>query len=506
MQLLIGLDVGTTALKVALFDGKGTLLAVSTQEYALLTPKVNYVEVDAEVYWQSLKKGLEEITAAYPVGSGDKIALAISAQGETLICIDKQGKTLGNAIVWMDNRAVDEAREMEERFGNETCYRVTGQVSFEPCWPAPKILWLKKNEPEIFANTDRFLLVEDYLIYRMTGHFYTEGSLVCSSVYWDIINKCYWKDMLDFIGIRESQLAEVAESGTVVDDMIPEVAREFGLNCPVTVCMGALDQAAGAIGAGNIKEGMFSETIGAALAICAPVSKPVFDPNRKMPLHYFALPDTYMIHTFTTGGMTLRWFRDKFCADEMAVQVAGGGDAYDLISSEVDQVAPGCDGLVMLPHLSGSLAPDINAKAKGVWFGFSLNHTKAHFARSIMESLGFILRRNLEALADMGITVKEVRSLGGGSKSKVWNQIKADINDISLVTVKSKEAACLGAAILAGTATGVFSSVEDAVNNMIQIKDRYEARPDDKELYDERYEMYCKLFRDLTECFDKTSM
>ena len=169
-------------------------------------------------------------------------------------------------------------------------------------------------------------------------------------------------------------------------------------------------------------------------------------------------------------------------------------------------MAPGCDGLVMLPHLSGSLAPDINAKAKGVWFGFSLNHTKAHFARSIMESLGFILRRNLEALADMGITVKEVRSLGGGSKSKVWNQIKADINDISLVTVKSKEAACLGAAILAGTATGVFSSVEDAVNNMIQIKDRYEARPDDKELYDERYEMYCKLFRDLTECFDKTSM
>lgn len=504
MQLLLGLDVGTTALKVALFDEKGTLLAVSTQEYTLSTPKVNYVEVNAEIYWQSLKRGLEEIRKAYPIHKGDKISLAISAQGETLICIDKHGKPLRNAIVWMDNRAVEEAKEMEAHFGNKTCYHVTGQVSFEPCWPAAKILWIKKNEPEIFAETDRFLLVEDYLIYRMTGYFYTEGSLVCSSVYWDIINKCYWKEMLNFIGIEESQLAEVTESGVMIDEMLPEVAKELELDCLVTVCTGALDQAAGAIGAGNIKEGMFSETIGAALAICVPVSQPIFDPNQKMPLHYFALPDTYMIHTFTTGGMTLRWFRDKFCPAEMAVEANGGGDSYDTISKEVSHVAPGCDGLVMLPHLSGSLAPDTNAKAKGVWFGFSLNHTKAHFARAIMESLGFILRRNLEALKDMGISVKEVRSLGGGSKSEVWNQIKADINDVTLVTVKSKEAACLGAAILAGSATGVFDSVEDAVNSMIQVKERYQSKPEEKEIYDENYEMYCKLFKDLEDCFDKT--
>lgn len=504
MKLLLGLDAGTTALKVALFDSAGSLLGVSTQEYALETPKVNYVEVEAEVYWQAFKNGLSEIQKEYEIHPEDEISLAISAQGETLICIDKDGNPLRKAIVWMDNRAVEEARAMEEKFGNELGYQVTGQVSFEPCWPAPKILWIKNNEPDIFAKTDRFLLLEDYLIYRMTGRFYTEGSLVCSSMYWDITKKCYWKEMLDFIGIREYQLAEVAESAMVVDDMFPEIREELGLPCRVTVTTGALDQVAGAIGAGNIKEGMFSETIGAALAICAPVSRPVFDPNRKMPLHYFALPDTYMIHTFTTGGMTLRWFRDKFCPDEMAVEAAGGADAYDLISREVEKINPGCDGLVMLPHLSGSLAPDVNAKAKGVWFGFSLNHTKAHFARAIMESLAFILRRNLSALKDMGITVKEVRSLGGGSKSRVWNQIKADANDITLVTVKSKEAACLGAAILAGTATGVFKSVEDAVNNMIQVKDEYYAQPEMKSVYDTNYEMYCKLFHDLTECFERT--
>lgn len=505
MQLLVGLDVGTTALKVALFDAHGTLLGVSTQEYSLETPQTNFVEVDAETYWQAFKNGLDEIRTKYEIKKEDEISLAISAQGETLICVDKNGKALRKAIVWMDNRAVDEAKAMTEKFGNDLGYKVTGQVSFEPCWPAPKILWIKNHEPEVFANTDRFLLVEDYLIYRMTGYLYTEGSLVCSSMYWDIIHKCYWKEMLDFIGIKETQLAEVAESATVVGEMLESAKADLGFPCKVTVTTGALDQVAGAIGAGNIKEGMFSETIGAALAICAPVSKPVFDPNQKMPLHYFALPDTYMIHTFTTGGMTLRWFRDKFCSSEMAVEGQGGGDAYDLISREVEKVAPGCEGLVMLPHLSGSLAPDVNANAKGVWFGFGLNHTKAHFARAIMESLAFILRRNLSALADMGITVKEVRSLGGGSKSRVWNQIKADANDITLVTVKSKEAACLGAAILAGTATGVFKSVEDAVNNMIQVKDEYHAQPDLKPVYDKNYKMYCKLFNDLTECFDENA-
>ena len=504
MQLLIGLDVGTTALKVALFNSSGALLGVSTQEYSLETPQVNYVEVDAEVYWNAFKNGLKEIHSKYQIKADDEISLAISSQGETLICIDKDGKVLRKAIVWMDNRAVDEAKAMKEKFGNELCYKITGQVSFEPCWPAPKILWIKNHEPEIFKKTDHFLLLEDYLIYRMTGHFVTEGSLVCSSEYWNIIKKCYWKEMLDFIGIQESQLAEVKESAIVVDEMSSEVRKELGIPCTVKVATGALDQAAGAIGAGNIKEGMFSETIGAALAICAPVSKPVFDPNQKMPLHYFALPDTYMIHTFTTGGMTLRWFRDKFCGEEMQVAANGGGDAYDLINEEVEKIAPGCEGLVMLPHLSGSLAPDVNAKAKGVWFGFTLNHKKAHFARAIMESLAFILRRNLSAMRDMGITVKEIRSLGGGSKSSVWNQIKADVNDITLVTVHSKEAACLGAAILAGTATGIFRSVEEAVGSMIQVKDIYYANADLKPVYDKNYQMYCKLFRDLSECFDQT--
>lgn len=504
MRLLIGLDIGTTALKAAVFDTAGRLLAVSTQEYSLITPQVNYVEESGEVYWKAFKDAVADLKKKYPISDEDEAALAISAQGETIFFLDKDGNLLRNAIVWMDNRAQEEAKFLKEKFGDEKCFQVTGQVSFEPCWPASKILWVKNHEPEVFEKTDKFLLIEDYFIYRMTGKFVTEGSLVCSSTYWDIINKVYWSEMLTAMGIREDQLAPVYESGEAVGQILPEAAKELGLPAKLTVCTGALDQAAGAIGAGNVREGMFSETIGAALAICAPVSHPVFDPNRRMPLHYFAAPDTYMIHTFTNGGMTLRWFRDKFCPVEMQAQELGVDDAYNMISKEAAKVPAGSDGLVMLPHLAGSNAPDVNAKAKGVWFGFTLQHTRAHFMRAVMESLGYIVKRNIDAMADMGIQVKEIRSLGGGSKSTVWNQIKSDICQIPLETVTSVEAASLGAAILAGKAVGIFDSLSDAVDSMVEVKKRTEPDSENRKVYERGYAMYRKLFEDLAGCFEES--
>ena len=328
--------------------------------------------------------------------------------------------------------------------------------------------------------------------------------MLCSTTYWDIIRKKYWPEMLDFLGINESQLPEIREAGEAVGPLRPEVAAELGLGTGTIVCTGALDQAAGAIGAGNIKEGGFSENIGAALAICAPVKKPVFDPNRRMPLHYFAMPDLYMIHSFTTGGMALRWFRDAFCHEEMGIARLLDEDAYNLLSREASLVPAGSDGLVMLPHLAGSLAPDVNARAKGVYFGLTLKHGKPHFIRAVMESIGYIVRRNLDALAAMGIEVQEIRSLGGGSKSDVWNQIKADITGKKLITVQSREAACLGAAILAGKATGLFVSVEEAVARIVRDQKTYLPDPDLRPVYQKGYTVYKKLFASLAGLFAET--
>ena len=223
------------------------------------------------------------------------------------------------------------------------------------------------------------LLLEDYVIYQLTGKYVSEGSLLTSTEYWDIRTKKYWPEMLAYLGIDEEYLPEIRESGELVGTILPEMAEALGISPDAKICTGCLDQAAGAIGVGNVKPGIFSENIGAALAICVPTSKLTYDKNRQMPVHYFAIPDTYMMHTFTTGGMCLRWFRDGFCKEEIQMQEVSGLDSYYLMDLEADRIPAGSDGLIALPHLQGSMAPDVNLNAKAVFYGATLKHTKAHF-------------------------------------------------------------------------------------------------------------------------------
>ncbi len=504
METVLAVDLGTTAVKVALIDERGSVLGKAAREYKLSSPTALAVELDAEHYWSAFKSSLHDALAQSGADPTRIRALGISAQGETLICADVEGKALRPAIVWLDNRAQDEAQQLSREFGDEAAYRITGQVSFVPTWPAAKILWLRRNEPDTFRRVGRFLLIEDWFIQRLTGLAVCEGSLVTSTTYWNLTTRQWWPEMLAFLGITEAQLPELRESGEPVSTIVPSVARELGLDPATIVCTGALDQAAGAIGVGNIRPGVFSENTGAALAVCATVSQPTFDPSRQMPCHYHGAPGLYMEHTFTTGGMVLRWYRDTFCQAEMESARHTGRDAYDLISDLAAQVEPGSEGLLMLPHLQGAMAPESNPKAKGVFFGFTLRHTKAHFARSIMEAIACLVRRNIEVVEGLGIPVEEVRVLGGGARSQIWNQIKCDLIGRPVVTTENEEAACLGAAILAGRAVGIFGSLEDAVDRMVVLKERLDPDPDRHARYEATYRAYCGLYDDLRPTFERT--
>jgi D-xylulose kinase len=501
VEYILSLDLGTTAIKVALFDTGGRLVGKSTQEYTLLTPSALSVELDVETYWQAFKNGVAEVLAATNVTPRSIRALGISAQGETLVLVDAEGRPLRNAIVWMDNRAQDEAESLTREFPREVSYRVTGQVSIVPTWPAAKVLWVRENEPEIFAATSKFLLIEDYFIYRLTGFYAAEGSLLTSTVYWDFNTRKWWKEMLRYLQIEESRLPDIHESGERIGTILPQVARELSLSSETEVCTGALDQAAGAIGVGNIESGVFSENTGAALAVCATVDHVVLDPTGRMPCHYHAIPGMYMEHTFTTGGMVLKWFRDKFCQAEAEIGREIGMDPYDVLGRAVEQVGPGADGLVMLPHLQGAMAPDDNPKAKGVFYGLTLRHSKAHFARAIMEAIGFILRRNIDVIEDLGISVQEIRVLGGGARSAIWSQIKADITGKTVVTMENEQAACLGAAIVAGVGVGLFDSLESACARMVRVRGRFEPDPKNAEIYKDGYRKYTRLYDSLLDVF-----
>lgn len=469
MKYLLGIDLGTTAIKVAIFDENGKKVGDSTQEYTLITPTPLIVEQRPEVYWDAFKAGLAESLTRSGIAPKDIAALSVSAQGETLLPVDAQGTPLRNAIVWMDNRAQEEAELLREQFPDKLLHRITGQVSMVATWPAAKLLWLKHHEPQIFDAADKFLLIEDWFFHRLSGGFYGEGSLWCSSAMWDLNTKQYWPEMLAYLGIGEARLPQIVEPGTLLGTLLPETATELGLRPETKVVMGALDQACGAIGVGNVRPGIFSESTGAALAVCAVSDTPVFDPNGEMPCFYFGIPNKYMVHTFSSGGIVFKWLRDTLCAEECSVASRCGKDGYLLMDMQAEKIPAGSDGLVILPHFQGAGAPDTDQKAKGVIYGLALNHTKGHIIRAFMESIAMAMCRMLDATTAAGAHFTEIRSLSGGAKSPIWCQIKADAAGLPVRTMKNTaDAACLGAAVLAGVAIGLWPSVEVALDGIAQ--------------------------------------
>jgi xylulokinase len=500
MAYLLGLDAGTTSFKAVLFSEEGREIASASSEYTLLTPEANIVELEAERYWEECKLVLEEICRK--AGTRDIKALAISSQGETLIPVGEDGKPLRRAIVWLDNRSEAEAEILRGEFGRRNVFEITGQPDLVPTWPATKILWMKRNEPHIFDKVHKYLLVEDYLIYRLTGKFIAECSLLSSSLLFDIGRKAWWEEMLEFLGISEELLPEIRESGEVVGEVRGDVSREIGLPDRVLVVTGALDQAASTIGAGNIKPGIVTESTGAALAICATIDEPLFDPENRIPCHYHAVRDKYYLLPWCqTAGMALKWFRDEFCQYEREKASEEGMEAYKLMDDEASSVPPGSEGVLMLPHLMGAACPEFNPNARGCYFGFSLSTTKAHFIRALLEAVAFMLRRNLEILEELGVEVHEIRAIGGGARSELWNEIKADVAGKPLLTLNLTETACLGAAILAGVGIGIFPSLEAACERMVRVKRRF--LPDEKNrlIYQRGYEGYVKLYEAVKHLF-----
>jgi xylulokinase len=498
----LGIDAGTTSLKAALFDLEGHLLAIDRQEYQLVTPAPAIVELDAEVYWQACCRAVRNVVRQSDTDSKEIAALCISSQGETLIPVDKEGAPLRKAIVWLDNRAVEEAASINGQFGAEKVYHVTGQPEVAPTWPACKVLWIKRNEPEVFARTAKFLLVEDYLLHRLTGQFVTEYCIQTSSLLVDIQNKAWWEPMFDFIGISPDRLGQLMEPGEVVGPLSKLGAEAVGLSTRTVAVSGAMDQMMGAVGAGNIAPGVVTETTGGALAIVVTLDKPLFDPQRHVPCYYHARRDCYCLMPWgQTAGMALKWFRDQFYHLEAQAAHASGLDPYDLMTRAAGQVPAGSDGLVVLPHLEGASCPEFNPAARAVFYGATLRHTKAHFARAIMESVAYMLKKNLDLVEQLGVTVEEVRSMGGGARSDLWLQIKADVLQKPIATVEVEETACLGAALTAAVATGFFASLEAGVSRMVRLRETVEPTQDQREVYRQGYARYLELYDRLAPMF-----
>lgn len=476
---LLALDAGTTSVKTVLFDTTGHTIAVRVCEYNLERPNPDIVEANPEHYWKAACEGISGVLQEAGILPEEVAAAGVTSQGETLIVLDDKGRPLRNAVVWLDNRAKAEAEQIAARFTRDEVYRVTGQQDIVPTWTAAKILWLRRHEPEVFSKAAHFLLVEDYLIYRLTGQFVTDHALNPSTLYYDLIRGCWWPEMLDFLGIREDQLPELRNSGEVAGQ-----ARNGGLAPNTVITVAPIDQVAAATGAGNIAPGMLTETTGSALAICATVAHPVYDEKKQISLYRHALPGTYVMMPWTpTAGMALRWFRDEL----------GGGLDYPALAALAEKVQPGCEGLLLLPHLSGAFCPDANPEARGVFYGVSLAHTRGHFVRAIFEAVAFLLRHNLEALQRSGLSCGKVLSLGGGARNPLWLQIKADVLYRTMIVPDCEESTCLGAAILAAVGAGIYPTLAEAAGQMVRSRMSFAPDREAAYNYDKVYKKYLQI-------------
>ncbi len=484
MSAYLTFDIGTTALKTALIGDDGRLLALAEVEYTPAVPRPNWMEEAPETYWDAAVTGARKVLAEAQLPREAVRAIGLSSQGESFLAMDAAGHPLTPVIVWLDGRARDVAERWQGQWLTREHFRaITGYPWIPHELTAFKIGWLAEHQPQAHRDAE-FLCLPDYLIYRLTGEIATDFNIAQMGGLLDVDAGEWSPEILEAAGINESQLPPIHPPGTAVGELNASAAEALGLPAGVPVCTGCNDQLAGAIGAGNVRDGVVSETTGTALAVVAATPERVRDADFFAGRH--AAPGLwYAMPYAAVSAIVLTWFRD-LC----------GAGSFDELLAGVKEVPPGSDGLTVLPHFSGT--PD-TPDARGAILGLTLGHGRSEIARAIMESCACLLRELLEPLVRRGLTVDRVRSLGGAARSDLWLQIKADMLQTPVERPACTEAASLGAALLAATGTGQFASLAEAAHAWYAPARSFEPSPVLAAVYDDifsRYLDYCSRLYD----------
>lgn len=493
MEYILTLDVGTTSVKCAVFDENLHQICVRTAEYRLLTPQADVIEVEPETYLQRARDCVRSMSrAAVPT---DQIRYIVATtQGETLIPIDKEGNTLTNAIVWLDKRAEKEGAQLAQLYPQDLFYRVTGLPGVDGYTPISKLKHLIDKFENTGQQVEKFLLLEDYLIWKLTGHIVTEKSLISSTGYFDILNECLWEDVLHSAGAKMEQIPEILECGVTVGNVLPEMAAFLGVDPEAIVITGAMDQVCGAISCGNIRDGVLHETTGTAMVLGASSTKPNFDNSFYISIYRHVLPGLYLlIPICRTAAIIQKWFSDQFCREERSIAALRGISVYDYLS-DLAQQAKAEDTPILLPYFNGSLAPHSIDNARGAFWNIGLDTTKSHFIRAIPEGIAFMLKENIEMLTKTGMDIRFLYSLGGPSKNPFWCQLKADITGKTVILAPVLESTSFGAACLAAVAAGFVSDLTEAAQRYKNYVE-YSPNAETMKTYSAKYEQYQKLMR-----------
>ena len=495
-MFVAALDLGTTGCRTYIFDLAGSIISSDYQEWESFYPQPSYVEQDANLWWESIKKTTEGAIKKSGIDKSEIVSLSVTNQRETIVPIDREGNTLHNALVWQDRRTTDQVDFIKSKIGIDKIYRTTG-LTIDPYFSATKILWFKDEKPEIYQKTHKFLLVSDYIIYKLTGKFYTDHSNASRTMLFDINRFKYSEDIASELEIDLDKMPEAIESGVEIGEINTE---EILFDKKTLVVSGAGDQQSAALGVGVVSPGKVKLTTGTGSFMLAYLEKPNFDPNKRVLCSCHAIPGVWVQEAsiFTTGAF-LRWFRDELGNEESRIAEEQNQDPYVILTEEAEKSPIGANMLLAIPHLVGAGAPHWNPYARGLIYGLSLGHKRRDIVRSILEGVAFEVKKNVEVFSELGITPKELKLTGGGSRSDFWNQIFSDVLGITCVRNVIEEATSLGAAILAATGAGLFSDVVSAAENICKVDKKWIPDINRQNIYSKIYSLSNELYSILNE-------
>jgi xylulokinase len=496
---LLGADLGSGAVKLTLLTTTGRVIATTRKEYPTYYPEVAWSEQAPEDWYQTFKDTFQDIITKSGIHSGDILALALDAATHTAVLLDEHCKPLRNAILWTDQRSRKQAEFLKKEY-DAKIFSITYHHP-DPMWTLPQILWVRDNEPEVWKRTKRILFAKDYLRYRLTGEYVTDWIEAVGSMFFDVGARKWSKELCDVMGFPVENLPPVVSPTDVVGEISRQAALETGLTEGTVVVAGASDTSLEVFAAGAVRSGQATVKLATAGRICVVTDKAY--PHPFLVNYYHVIPGKWYPGTGTRScASSFRWFRDTFADSERLQAEKTGIDCYKLLDEAAAKISVGADKLFYHPYLLGENTPYFDPCLRGSFTGCSMNHTKAHFIRALLEGVAFSLRDCLTVIQSLNIEMKEVRIIGGGAQSPLWRQIVADV--LGLEVSKSViDDSSFGAAMLAGVAVGVFSGFEKAVEQCVELQEIVKPNFDNHQRYEKLFAIYKDIHNGLAPVYRK---
>jgi xylulokinase len=502
---VIGCDVGSQGTKAALYAADGTLVASAYEAYDVAFPHPTWAEQDPRAWTAALHTTIARLVKQVPEGPSAIKGLSFGSQLDGMVVCDRNGLPLRPAMIWMDRRAEAQAAALAARMPREDFYRHVG-ANLDSSHAVFKAMWVRDEEPEVFAEAATFMPPGSYVLRDAAGVLAVDYSNASSLALLDPRTRTWSSPVLDAVGIDPGSLPELAPGTQPVGRVTPGFAEATGLSPETVVVVGCGDEMAATLGAGVFAPGEVCDVVGTAEPVCAASAEPREDPTMLVECHPHADPDVWLLENpgFVSGG-SLRWWRDQFSPAEREAEARGQGDAYDLITGPAAEVPPGAEGVLHLPCMQGAMAPEWNGAARGVFYGLTLAHTRAHMTRALLEGSAYALRDIVEAMRNAGLETRRLTIVGGGAKGALWRQIKADVTGLPVRVPTSVETTSTGAAILAAVGSGVHATVADAVAAFVSYQPEEQLPdPERQEQYEDAYRRYRELYFALKPVFERS--